>query len=56
MVIWVINFVDYSLNQGAPAGHQSAETPIGHESVKNKGLLDAKLSIWDEFDELSITS
>ncbi|RVW18638.1 hypothetical protein CK203_104264 [Vitis vinifera] len=28
----VINFVDYSLNQGAPAGHKSAETPIGHES------------------------
>ncbi|KAL6331694.1 hypothetical protein AAG906_016690 [Vitis piasezkii] len=27
-----INFVDYSLNQGAPAGHESAETPIGHES------------------------
>ncbi|KAL6310788.1 hypothetical protein AAG906_017237 [Vitis piasezkii] len=28
----VINFVDYSLIQGAPAGHESAETPIGHES------------------------
>ncbi|RVW47707.1 Retrovirus-related Pol polyprotein from transposon 297 [Vitis vinifera] len=28
----VINFVDYSLNQGAPAGHELAETPIGHES------------------------
>ncbi|RVW66791.1 hypothetical protein CK203_066287 [Vitis vinifera] len=28
----VINFVDYSLNQGAPAGHESAETPFGHES------------------------
>ncbi|KAL6326047.1 hypothetical protein AAG906_000922 [Vitis piasezkii] len=28
----VINFVDYSLNQGAPAGHESAETPIRHES------------------------
>ncbi|KAL6347779.1 hypothetical protein AAG906_026308 [Vitis piasezkii] len=28
----VINFVDYSLNQGAPAGHESADTPIGHES------------------------
>ncbi|RVW73913.1 hypothetical protein CK203_056345 [Vitis vinifera] len=28
----VINFVDYSLNQGAPAGHESAETPSGHES------------------------
>nr|CAN59855.1 hypothetical protein VITISV_007249 [Vitis vinifera] len=26
----VINFVDYSLNQGAPVGHESAETPIGH--------------------------
>ena len=23
---------DYSLNQGAPAGHESADTPIGHES------------------------
>ena len=32
MVLYVINFVDYSLNQGAPAGHESAETPIGHES------------------------
>ncbi|RVW62039.1 hypothetical protein CK203_064781 [Vitis vinifera] len=30
---FVINFVDYSLNQGAPAGHESAETPIGHEST-----------------------
>ncbi|RVX11226.1 hypothetical protein CK203_019786 [Vitis vinifera] len=31
--LWeVINFVDYSLNQGAPAGHESVETPIGHES------------------------
>nr|CAN76733.1 hypothetical protein VITISV_026611 [Vitis vinifera] len=29
----VINFVDYSLYQGAPAGHESAETPIGHESI-----------------------
>ncbi|RVW51763.1 hypothetical protein CK203_066846 [Vitis vinifera] len=28
----VINFVDYSLNQGVPAGHESADTPIGHES------------------------
>ncbi|RVW82242.1 hypothetical protein CK203_041651 [Vitis vinifera] len=28
----VINFVDYSLNQGVPAGHESAETPSGHES------------------------
>ncbi|KAL6324296.1 hypothetical protein AAG906_007413 [Vitis piasezkii] len=27
-----INFVDQSLNQGAPAGHESAETPIGHKS------------------------
>ena len=32
MVLKVINFVDYSLNQGAPAGHKSVETPIGHES------------------------
>ncbi|RVW18654.1 hypothetical protein CK203_102657 [Vitis vinifera] len=28
----VINFVDYSRNQGAPARHESAETPSGHES------------------------
>ncbi|RVW70557.1 hypothetical protein CK203_059262 [Vitis vinifera] len=28
----VINFVDYSLNQRAPAGHESVETPIGNES------------------------
>ncbi|RVW64248.1 Retrovirus-related Pol polyprotein from transposon RE1 [Vitis vinifera] len=30
----VINFVDYSLNQGAPIGHESADTPSGHESCK----------------------
>ncbi|RVW86599.1 hypothetical protein CK203_045617 [Vitis vinifera] len=28
----VINFVDYSLSQGAPAGHESADTSTGHES------------------------
>ncbi|RVW73725.1 hypothetical protein CK203_054958 [Vitis vinifera] len=28
----VINSVDHSLSQGAPAGHESAETPIGNES------------------------
>ncbi|RVW21540.1 hypothetical protein CK203_110904 [Vitis vinifera] len=28
----VINFVDYSLNQRAPVGHESTETPIGNES------------------------
>ena len=27
-----INFADHFLNQGAPAEHKSAETPIGHES------------------------
>ena len=27
-----INFVDHFLNQGAPAEHKSAETPIGNES------------------------
>nr|CAN82563.1 hypothetical protein VITISV_039811 [Vitis vinifera] len=32
----VINFVDYSLNQRAPAGHESAETPIGNESSGNQ--------------------
>nr|CAN77809.1 hypothetical protein VITISV_017601 [Vitis vinifera] len=36
----VINFVDYSLNQRAPAGHESAETPIGNESHTPKGPLD----------------
>ena len=30
-----INVVDHSLIQGAPAEHESAETPIGHESVLN---------------------
>ncbi|RVW23640.1 putative mitochondrial protein [Vitis vinifera] len=33
----VINFVDYSLNQGAPAGHVSVDSPSGHES---RELLD----------------
>ncbi|RVX03784.1 hypothetical protein CK203_022996 [Vitis vinifera] len=28
----VINFVDYSLNQGAPVGNESADTPSRHES------------------------
>ena len=28
-----INFVDHSFIQGALAGHESAETPIGHESI-----------------------
>ena len=27
-----INFVDHFLNQGIPAEHKSAETPIGNES------------------------
>ena len=36
MVIYVINFVDYSLNQRAPAGHESAETPIGNELDCNR--------------------
>ncbi|RVW71942.1 Transposon Ty3-I Gag-Pol polyprotein [Vitis vinifera] len=30
------NFVDHFLNQGAPAEHKSAETPIGHESAVTK--------------------
>ncbi|RVW66460.1 hypothetical protein CK203_065763 [Vitis vinifera] len=41
-MVKVINFVDYSLKQGAPAGHESAETPIGHESndiQQHLGLL-----------------
>ena len=28
-----INFVDHSLIQGAPAGHESADTPTGHEEM-----------------------
>ncbi|RVX03482.1 Retrovirus-related Pol polyprotein from transposon TNT 1-94 [Vitis vinifera] len=36
----VINFVDYSLNQGAPAGHESADTPIRHESYNQIGDCD----------------
>ncbi|RVW64662.1 hypothetical protein CK203_065615 [Vitis vinifera] len=44
----VINFVDYSLNQGAPAGHESAETPSGHES--NGALPGIKPRIkWCEY-------
>ncbi|RVW64753.1 hypothetical protein CK203_065847 [Vitis vinifera] len=35
LVSVVTNFVDYFLNQGAPAGHQSAETPIGNESLSD---------------------
>ena len=31
-----INFVDRFLNQGAPAEHKSAETPIGHESLRSE--------------------
>ncbi|RVW44174.1 hypothetical protein CK203_089412 [Vitis vinifera] len=34
----VINFVDYSLIQGAPAGHESADTPTGHESSTVQGV------------------
>ena len=33
-----IDFVDHFLNQGTPAEHKLAETPIGHESVE----LDSK--------------
>nr|CAN80724.1 hypothetical protein VITISV_032186 [Vitis vinifera] len=32
LAMTVINFVDYSLNQGTPAGHESAETPIGNHT------------------------
>nr|CAN67719.1 hypothetical protein VITISV_008871 [Vitis vinifera] len=43
----VINFFDYSLNQGAPAGHEPAETPSGHESLhqRNIHILDSLPSI-----------
>ena len=27
-----VNFIDHSLNQGAPAGHELADTPSGCES------------------------
>ena len=38
-----MNFVDYSLNQGAPTGHESADTPIGHESKASfHGYLGSK--------------
>ncbi|RVW12833.1 Retrovirus-related Pol polyprotein from transposon 17.6 [Vitis vinifera] len=43
-----INFVDHFLNQGAPAEHKSAETPIGHESPKtprNAFLHKTKLKV-----------
>ena len=36
-----INFVDHFLNQGAPAEHKSAETPIGHESLIRKVPYDS---------------
>ncbi|RVW26112.1 hypothetical protein CK203_115841 [Vitis vinifera] len=32
LVSVVINFVDHFLSQGAPTGHESAETPVGNES------------------------
>ncbi|RVW72364.1 hypothetical protein CK203_056254 [Vitis vinifera] len=41
----VINFVDYSLNQGAPAGHESTETPIGHES---NGALPGMVPLYSD--------
>ena len=46
-----INFVDHSLIQGAPAGHESAETPIGHESMYTLRDLPFEIrrqsSFWD---------
>ena len=46
MVIYVINFVDYSLNQRASARHESTETPIGNESdINNRiGVFNRKVS------------
>ena len=41
-----INFVDHFLNQGAPAEHKSAETPIGHESVSFLVWLPEPLSFF----------
>ena len=39
-----INFVDHFLNQGTPAEHKSAETPIGHES--SLWMLSLDYAIW----------
>ncbi|RVW26120.1 hypothetical protein CK203_116886 [Vitis vinifera] len=44
----VINFVDYSLNQGALAGHESTKTPSGHESNGAVAGDGATLQGWDE--------
>ncbi|RVW11856.1 Retrovirus-related Pol polyprotein from transposon RE1 [Vitis vinifera] len=39
-LFFVINFVDYSLNQGAPAGHESADTPT---TVLHLDLIKASI-------------
>ena len=44
-----INFVDHSLIQGAPAGHESAETPIGHESA---GLRQGEKGVVVVFEDI----
>nr|CAN66276.1 hypothetical protein VITISV_026609 [Vitis vinifera] len=40
----VINFVDYSLNQRAPAGHESVETPSRNESFIDVACSGCKVS------------
>ncbi|RVW31076.1 hypothetical protein CK203_093174 [Vitis vinifera] len=40
----VINFVDYSLNQGAPAGHESTKTPSGR--IRRVYLTDLDSPLW----------
>ena len=63
MVIQVINFVDYSLNQRAPTGHEPAETPIGNESngaVAGEGanfiviLFQYTCGFYHKFGEFSV--
>ena len=52
-----INFVDHFLNQGAPAKHKSAETPIGHESGNaniNDITLAEALNIPNRFSDLGM--
>ncbi|RVW61069.1 hypothetical protein CK203_045791 [Vitis vinifera] len=50
----VINFVDYSLNQGTPAGHESTETPIGHESSIRGSIVADHLASLLVFDGRAI--
>ena len=50
-----INFVDHFLNQGAPAEHKSAETPIGHESnTSDSSQKEGKLEIFEFSNRLGL--